>query len=63
MGYPPRYADRLPAALHLKNLVEHNQRFGQDKSREFELQGVLHDLSHQPGSWTGPIDRRPNTRH
>jgi 5-methylcytosine-specific restriction endonuclease McrA len=40
-----RKSDRLPAARHLNAWVEHNQRVGQDKGREFERQGVIHDLS------------------
>ncbi len=34
-----------PAALHLNAWLEHNQRVGHEKSREFERQGVIHDLA------------------
>lgn len=40
-----RKSDRLPAALHLNAWVEHNQRVGQDKSHEFEREGLIHNLS------------------
>jgi 5-methylcytosine-specific restriction endonuclease McrA len=40
-----RKSDRLPAATHLNTWVEHNQNLGRDKSREFERQGVIHDLT------------------
>jgi len=40
-----RKSDRLPAAQHLNAWVEHNQNLGRDKGREFERQGVIHDLS------------------
>ncbi len=39
-----RKSDRLPAAQHLNAWVEHNRSVGEDKSREFERQGVIHDL-------------------
>lgn len=40
-----RKSDRLPAALHLNAWVEHNQVVGRDKGREFDRQGITHDLS------------------
>ena len=39
-----RKSDRLPAAPHLNAWVEHNQTVGRDIGREFERQGIIHDL-------------------